>query len=468
MRKGLLCVLLLLAGAFCACKPTPESEVVTNKGDEVLERKIAEAQEREMQVPEVQLSSVPTPSPTPYSVPEDWQLEIELPNFLVRIDATIEMPSGPYPVIRLSQNCFSEMGDILSSLLEQIIPSPVGKRKGIDSYEDYVHMLELYALGRYDSDSRTYVPYSTEEQKEVEKEMKELSYFMQTALHRGEYDEDETFITEVDTTYTYVTEDGKEWYVLIGEDYFSISSNPSFYPYRESNFLGYKVSPTAPDPTPYPNVLISEEQALAIAQEVLDAIPQFQWEPIEAERAGLLRTPRDPLTEEATTTQGYLLTFTRKIGNTTFFNYKEGGSGRLHFDDTPYAASLEFEELQIFVDENGVQLITWLNPIVVEETVTNSIEIMSFADIQNIFVQTMKNGLRWAEEHPTSNGELNPTRIGRVQKSVLAYAYIQEKDNVDKYLAVPTWFFTYRTSESDNIVPVYIAINAVDGTRIAY
>lgn len=468
MKKGLLCILLLLAGALCACQPTPENEVVVNKGDGVLEQRIAEAQEREMQVAEVQTSSVPTPSPTPYVLPDGWQLELELTNFQVNIDAEIAMSSGPYPVIRLSQNHFSEMGNVLSTLMEQTIPSPVGKRQGTDSYEDYAHILELYALGRYDSDSHTYVPYTAEEQKETEKEMKELSNLMKTALHRGEYDEDGTFVTDVNTTYTYIAEDGKEWYVLIGEDYFSISSNPSFYPYRESYFLGYKDSPTAPDPTPFPNVLVSEDEALTVAQEVLSAIPQFRWELMEAERAGLLRTPRDPLTEEATTTQGYLLTFTRKIGNTTFLNYKEDGAARLHFDDTPYATTLEFEKLQVFVDENGIQMITWTNPITIEETVANDIELLPFEKIQDIFVQTLKNGLSWAAEHPTSNGELNPTRIGRVEKVIFAYAHIQEKDNADKHLAVPTWFFTYRTGEGDNIAPVYIAINAVDGTRIAH
>lgn len=460
--------LMLLVGAICACQPTPENEVVVNKGDGVLEQRIAEAQEREMQVAEVQSSSVPTPSPTPYVLPDGWQLELELTNFQVNIDAEIEMSSGPYPIIRLSQSSFSKMDDVLSTLMEQVISTPVGRRQGLKNYEDYAKMLERKALGRYDSDSHSFVPYSKEEQQEVDAEVKEITALMKTALHKGEYDEEGEFVTTPETKYTYVTENGEEWYVIIEENRFSISSNSSFHLYPESYYIHYKEAPTDPDPTPYPNVRISEEQAMIAAQQILDSITDVQWELIGSERAGLLKSSYNVLTEEATTNQGYLLTFTRKIGNTPFLNYQEDGSDRLHFDDTPYAATLSFETLQIFVDEKGIRQITWTNPINIEETVANDIELLPFEKIQDIFVQTLKNGLSWAQEHPTSNGELNPTRIGRVEKIIFAYAHIQEKDNVDKYLAVPAWFFTYRTGTNDLDLPVYITINAVDGTRIAH
>lgn len=468
MRKCFLLTLILLVGALCACQPTPENEVVVNKGDGALEQRIAEAQEREMQVVDVQTSSMPTPSPTPYVLPDGWQLELELTNFQVNIDAEMEMPSGPYPIIRLSQSSFSEMDDILSTLMEQVISTPVGRRQGLKSYEEYAKTLERKALGRYDSASRSFVPYSKEEQKEVDVEVKEITALMKDALHEGEYDEAGEFVTATGTRYTYVTEAKEEWYVIIEENRFSISSNSSFYLYPESYYIHYKELPTDPDPTPYPNVRITEEQALATAQTILDSIPNMQWELVGAERAGLLKSSYNVLTDEATTNQGYLLTFTRKIGNTPFLNYRDDGSDRLHFDDTPYAATLSFETLQVFVDENGIQQINWMNPITIEETIANDIELLPFEKVQDIFVQTLKNGLSWAAEHPTSNGKLNPTRIGQVEKIILAYAHIQEKDNAGKYLAVPAWFFTYRTGTNDLDLPVYITINAVDGTRIAH
>lgn len=468
IKKGVLYIFLLLAGAFCACQPTPEREAVVNKGDGVLEQRIAEAQAQEMEATEGQPSGTPTPAPSPYALPNEWQLRLDLPNFQVNIDADLEMPQGPYPIIRLSQNSFSEMQDVLALLMNQIIPAPIGRRQGTDSYESYAKRVERIALGRYDSDAHVFVSYSKEEQKKADEEMKEIASLMETALHEGEYDEEGEFVTKIGTKYTYVTKSKEEWYVLIEENYFSVSSNSSFHVYPESYYLGLKDHPADPDPTPYPNVRITEEQALHAAQEVLDVIPETQWTFIRAERAGLLKKSYNVLTDEATTNQGYLLTFTRKIGDTPFLNYSEGGSDRLHFDDTPYAATLSVETLQIFVDEEGIQLITWMNPITIEETVAKDIELLPFEQIQDIFVQTLKNGLSWAAERPTSNGELNPTRIARVEKCILAYEYIQEKDNMGKYLAVPTWFFSYRTGIGDNALPVYITISAVDGTRIAH
>lgn len=79
----------------------------------------------------------------------------------------------------------------------------------------------------------------------------------------------------------------------------------------------------------------------------------------------------------------------------------------------------------------------------------------------------MKNGLSWAAEHPTSNGQLNPTRIGVVQNIRLNYVYVQEKENPDNFLMVPAWLFSYQTQTGmETSLPYQVAINAVDGSRI--
>lgn len=165
------------------------------------------------------------------------------------------------------------------------------------------------------------------------------------------------------------------------------------------------------------------------------------------------------------------MTYTRKIGGTSFFNYKEGHDpSRLQLEDAAYAASLNFETLKIFVDENGVQSLEWLNPIIIEDTVANNLELLPFEQIQDNFVNLVTAALSWINEHPAAGGKLNPTRIAYVNRAVLGYAYVKEKDNPGKFLAVPAWFFTYQL-EADlhatgNIALGMIALNAVDGTRI--
>lgn len=92
---------VLLAGTLCACQPTPEREAVVNKGDGVLEQRIAEAKEQERMDKTEENSSDPspasTPAPAPYIYLESWQEDIDLTNFLVHID----VKKGPWRYRRL-------------------------------------------------------------------------------------------------------------------------------------------------------------------------------------------------------------------------------------------------------------------------------------------------------------------------------------------------------------------------------
>ena len=479
MKKRFLCILLLLTGALCACQPTPEREAVVNKGDGVLEQRIAEAREQERMEKTEEHSSdaspASTPAPAPYIYPESWQEDIDLTNFLVHIDVKkggMEVPAAPYPIIRLSQGNFREMGDALSALMELVMPQRVRKREGFYSYEDYQKALSLYALEQYDDELEEYRPFTAEEQKEAEKEMEELYGLMKTAPRQNEFTMDGDLDLSVNTEYTYGTEDGTLWYVSISENAFSISkSQRTVYP--ENYFIDVRSLKDGSFPTPYPHIVISQEEAEREAARVAEAFSLQQWRLEKTERAALRKKYCNLVEEERTMGQGYWFTYARKIGDTGFFNYKDRSGERLHFEETAYAASLQFETLCVYVDENGIGCITWENPIIVEETLAGNVELLPFEDIQTIFVQTMKNGLSWTAERPPSNGKLNPTRIGWVEHIKLAYAYIQEKDSPGKYLAVPTWFFIYRTEAVINanasgylVYPDIIAINAVDGTRI--
>lgn len=444
---------------------------MANKGDGVLEQKIAQAQEQEKQAEgqSREIEATPTPSPEPYVYPESWELELDLTNFMVHIaveEGDIDVPTAPYPVVRLSAGSFTEMGDTLEALMELLMPERVGKRQGYWCYEDYVKEMEGTAMGRYDFDNHVYRPYEGEEKEEVDREMAELAEKLKTALHEDEYDEDGTLITEVGTKYTYGTPGGKQWFVTIEENSFVISRAWDTG-YRESWFINHRDTPFEPYPTPYA-ITVTEETAIEKAQEVLDFFSEIDWELESVERAALLEPVHYATEERKTVAQGYLLTYKRRVGDTYFFNYRNSSSDRLHFEEAAYAATLDLETLTLLVDEKGVQCVTWENPMVVEETVANHVELMPFETIQNNFVQLLKAGLSWADEHPPSGGKLNPTRIAWVREIKLAYAYVQEKDRPGKFLAVPTWFFIYRTEVQQEGVRTVIAINVVDGTRIGW
>lgn len=475
MRKGICFILVLgMLLSLCACQPTPEKEIVANKGDGVLEQRISEAQEQEKQAQREQLQSqaspVPTPTPQPYEYPDTWVLELDLTNYFIHIDATLEVPSAPYPVVRLSQSDFTEKGDILASLMTRVMGETVAKRQGEYCYEDYVDMMEECSRGQYDWNTNTYRRYYSDEQEEADREMAEYAEKLKTALHREQFDEDGTLVTDIGTEYTYCGEDGTQWYARIEENSFSLSTDhhnatSEKYIIWEPDFPG--------DTTPPPLVItVSQEQAEAEANKVLSGFPGMEWELVKTEQAAMFGDrffAGDPTVWAA---EGYLMTYTRKIGGTSFFNYKEGHDpSRLQLEDAAYAASLKFETLEIFVDEKGVKSLVWRNPLIIEDTVANNLELLPFEQIQDNFVNLVTVALSWINEHPAAGGKLNPTRIAYVKRAVLGYAYVQEKDNPGKFLAVPTWFFTYQLeadlNATGNGALGMIALNAVDGTRVS-
>lgn len=267
MKKSICFLLILgLLGTLWGCQPTPEGDVVANKGDGMLEQKIAQAQAQEKKG-EGQLqepNGTPTPSPAPYTYPESWEMDLDLVNFMVHIaveEGGIDVPDAPYPIVRLSAGSFTEMEDTLGALMALLMPERVGKRQGHWCYEDYVKEMEGIALGRYDFDNHVYRPYEGEEKEAVDGELAELAEKLKTALHENEYDEDGALITEVGTEYTYGTEEHKRWYVTIEENRFVISRAPTDTGYAESMFINHRDTPFEPYPTPY-TIVVTEAEAI--------------------------------------------------------------------------------------------------------------------------------------------------------------------------------------------------------------
>ena len=187
----------------------------------------------------------------------------------------------------------------------------------------------------------------------------------------------------------------------------------------------------------------------------------------------MLKESYNVLEEEPTEAQGYLITCMRTDGALIPCDYYESTGERFHFTEESYAAELPQERFTLFVTEDGVCGVWWLNPLKLEGQVTENVEILPFEQVQSIFVQTLKNGLSWSEDRYPEGTELNDSRTGHVEEAILSYTVIPERNSYGEYLMVPTWIFSFRTeasrkmaAEGITVAPYYIAINAVDGTRI--
>lgn len=468
-RRIIACILLLCI--LTACQPTPEKEPVVNKGDQVLEQKIKEAVDRAQQV-EAADESVPSTTAVPYAHPDRWEEFFELPNFSLSVHADIEVSGQSFPVYRMIDSDFSNEKEWISLILSALVLSPTGQRDGLLCYEDYAKKIALYSLGRYDLNLYAYVPWTKSELAEVEKKVLELTEEMNQAPLADDFAPFSSYNLEVDSQTTYRAQTGKTWYVQISENSFSVCRyQGNIYP--ESRYINDPPEQGQPVPTPLPQIQITEDEAIARAETFLSNVCSNLWQISDVETGSILKLDYNVVEEENTDAQGYILTCMRTLNGLTPYDYTQKDSDRLYFEDESYAATLALEKVTLFVDDEGVVGFWWENPVQLEDTVTNSIELLPFEQIQELFVQAMKNGLSWASEHPPANGVLNPTRKGHVERILLSCSFIQERNNPGHYLLVPSWLFFYTTESKMQaaehgytVLPDIIAINAVDGTRI--
>ena len=491
MQNRKVLIPLIIALIFLACQPTPTGDIVINKGEGVLEQRILEARERDRKVAQAPTNSAVTsptmpdksfdasdfPSSTPdtvikdYEYPAHWHYFMELPNFQITIDTDVSVKGNRFPVTRLKETDFRKQEDSVSRLLTGLISDAQGMRDGVKSYEDYRAECDQIALGVFDFDKGKYVPYSSEERKEAETQIADLAREMANARLENDFDAFLGFRTKPDTETTYRTGSGEIWYVTISETSFSATKGKT-YPYPESRFINDPVQPGQPAPTPYQDIVISETDAVAAVETFLRSTLSDEWSVMEAARAAVQKP--FPNLEEGVLTdaQGFLITCSRKISGQNLFQPKSLGSARIQLEEALYSAPLKKEQLQIFVNEDGIYGLWWNDPLEVVEKLTEQIELLPFETIQNNVVENLKIGHSWAADHKTraANGELPPTRKGRVYEMELTYTIIQERNNSGYYLMVPTWVISYQTENAMNsqylVSPYYLAVNAIDGSRI--
>ena len=410
-----------------------------------------------------------------YMCPAHWDETLDLPGFFVTIDADIEVPeSGAFPIYRVRAAQFLERTEALKTILNSLIPNANGVRAGGMTWEDCQKAIERLQLGLYDVDLNTFVPYLPDQQAEVDAEIRELLKQQETATGEDDFMPLTGGLSyEAPSDYVYRTADATIWSVGIDENILTISK-PGASSYPESWFINERPAPGMPQPTPYQNIRITEEEARSAVQDFFASIGDDSWDIINVERAGMLKKYYNVITDYQHETQGWQVDCLRGGANAIQLDYRNSGGARIHFDEAPYAATLPLESMQLFVDENGIYSLRWENPLTVTDTVVQNIALLPFEEIQVIFLQTLRNGLAWAEDRPASDPvNLNPTRKGIVEKAALSYSYVQEKNNPGFFLMTPTWFFWYTTEQAKDatkngaaILPMIIAINAVDGSRI--
>ncbi|MDL2258735.1 DUF6034 family protein [Eubacteriales bacterium OttesenSCG-928-K08] len=154
-----------------------------------------------------------------------------------------------------------------------------------------------------------------------------------------------------------------------------------------------------------------------------------------------------------------------QVTSDTFFHSRSAAN------DDFYSREWFYEEMLLYLDEQGVAMFRWSAPLSVNEIVVQNSQMQPFDTIVEIFEKMMM-----VQYEPQFKGsEANKATI-EVTKAVLSLQRISEQNSVSEGLLIPTWNFYGRlttflpdgtSTSNDAYGPVpLMTINAIDGSII--
>lgn len=417
-------VIILFLCGLSACKATPNEEYVANKRDNPIEEIMSEPA-NQSSVQEVN-----------QSIPDHWDEKINIGRFSFIFDVDVErLQSDSYPVYKTTTRKFSpdEIYGIFNNLLGT------------------TYQLRLWERTRQDIEMEM---LSTANSRELlgDEQCDQIMENLQNEMdHLGP---EPVFISSNDYTLQLpekveATNGDKLLYASIEENSAIIWINTvgaiQLYAWLE-------------DET-YAMPEITENDALVIGLDVLRQLNANGFSLAQSEPGQVLA-----LYENKTLCTGWDLVFTRTESKYLGFDPNAVSQGLLVFDDTQYSQPLPQESIELFISEAGCCCISWNSPTKTLETAQENSQLLLFNVVRDDIIKWLTVGYSWRQD---KIGLSNTMYVNRV---FLSCATIQAKDETNVYYSVPAWIVVYQEENDVNtpVAPTYIAVNALDGSRIQY
>ena len=454
----LLCVALLLA-----CQPTPDHEIIVNKGDGIAEDRIFAAPDA---------SAAPNAEqPTAEQsdrFPTHWEADASTENVTVTIDADVIYPEGPCPVDRI-ENRVLTIADV-NSAITAMYPNMIGYLPVNDNTEScskevWERILESTVRGfaHEEADgSITYLPWDGQN---------EAIQWARNGYRDAEEQEGRfSSASRLPEDFTsksgalLLLDDGREIRVRINPQSLTV--------YEAQTQTWAQSSPPWDYATDTPITLhpaIQPETARETAERFIEQIGLSG----ELTFAGMEAACLESKMEFGYVSQGYQVEFTRtgSYPARSFFLLASGLLLRFS-EDTQYHSPIGLPEtMLLYVTENGVEWMEWERPYQIKERLNENVELLPFSEIEEIAIRYFQIGHAWIEQ-PLYEGFL-------VSSATLTVLPQRLKDDQGLVL-MPVWvlqmdvYGTHKDRTIDTTVkPLYIdrpyllLINAIDGSRVS-
>ncbi|MDO4565678.1 MAG: DUF6034 family protein [Clostridia bacterium] len=462
MKRVFALLLATLMLSSLACQPTPEEDIVVNRAEGNLEERIF-ASPAPIETEAITPADGETLSPFEESTtgaqtfPERWMGDISTEYVTVRIDAEI-ITSGQqtYPVYMVEQNYFS-IEDYLR-LFQSVIPNAVKYRRNM-SYEDYETQLESAVRGaeKRDADgSITYVSWPQQQNVIESAQEKMLGATREEQLYK-DIDEDaipQEFI---------LCDDGTQAWAEYSSSIITLSRDRGILETESGGHLELWDEDVAV--SFYPEIY--EADAQAVAEQFLKDIGIEGVGVVQSEPARSFN--RLTLSVES---YGYFFRFARTFDYVGYYDRQPGDTGPFRFEeDAAYVATLKNEVIEVYVTEAGVRYFSWANPLKTLSCANENVQLLPFEQIQANTVKLLRAGLA----HIDGKGVYGYS----LEKAILT-VYPQRLADNQGTVMVPMWLMVIYTygANSDDVLdfdpkhkhehyPIYVGINAIDGSRVA-
>lgn len=496
MKKRIVIIFFAALLLFCACQPTPETEIVVNKGDNVLEQKLYATPEPVTDSVSMNASPSdaananrtfePTATPSTQIFPDRWDEDgIQLREHVtlsVHTDV-ITRADGQYPAYRTRVEPFTE--EDIARIAGVLLPRPVARelieaktKKELEAelqqYLDEVADWEEWVANGKQGD-RDDTGFDPEEVKATtDQYMKEIQNAPDTldTVPVSDYSG-----YRIGQRVGYQLENGENATItsIVKNSWNTLQISNRCkrygYVYYESAYLQDKDDPSYGAQKLWMDSSLSREDAETMLRQGLDRLGLDGFEIRFAERA-TLRDTSD--TRDSNVAGGWGFELRRSLGyplidiSYTASSHLEFGAGDGMYVNKP----IRDETITVFVDENGIEYFCYGGRKTVLSEVNPNVELLPFADVQKIVKNTLAVSCpTWARTDESGTVNLE------IYRMVLTTQTLRVPDS-DDYYEVPCWVVLFdglfELTAEDRAVArndrggehEALIINAVDGSVV--
>ena len=423
MKRIAIIVLVFLI--LCACVPTPEEEVVNNKGDGVLTEKIAEGPVAEKA----------------FEAPARVDETIEADRLTVELAAEVVLPEGDrYPVAEIVPKTYDAAWarDMLTRIADGKTLLVRESEAGANMTKDGI-LREIRAVqDDLDNFEERYDGLSPQEQSEARQALTE-SLEAWEAYYREAPDSTDGLTADLCDAVFKVSGgfDAEIDFARPERAYHSpVSANCLGTVTLQNMEVGFPKQFLAVD-VPLVGVSITEDEAIEVAKTFLQKLGETELKPALVLAADCPQYGDNPSNEQA-----YALWFTRPVGGLpgayadvqqdVYGQYAQNGG------DTGYAAPCGQEYAYFLVRDSGVNWFEWYAPSTIVRTVNENVALLPFDEILAAFRKQIAWEVYPALEEVRDGGFSGTIRIDRI---ALESVRVRKSGASDTYLLLPMWSF---------------------------